>query len=64
MDFLDDVSPFEFAVFLAISEEMAEEERDRLLFEKEVFAPEDQDILSCVNEFWDDDDFPDVYLDD
>ncbi|MBF0496070.1 MAG: hypothetical protein HQK57_00170 [Deltaproteobacteria bacterium] len=61
MDFLDDVGPFEFALFLAISEEMADEERERLLFEKGMFLPEDQDILSCIDESWDDE-FPDDYL--
>ncbi|MBF0524702.1 MAG: hypothetical protein HQK56_06345 [Deltaproteobacteria bacterium] len=64
MDFFDDAGPFEFALLLALSEEMADEERNRLLLEREVFLPEDQDILSYINEFWDDGDYPDDYLED
>ncbi|MBF0527653.1 MAG: hypothetical protein HQK56_21445 [Deltaproteobacteria bacterium] len=59
MDLFDDVTPLEFGVFLAISEEMADEEKDRLLMEREIFLPEEQDILSCIDEPWPDDDFPD-----
>ncbi|MBF0509831.1 MAG: hypothetical protein HQK57_13020 [Deltaproteobacteria bacterium] len=49
MGFLDDIGPLEFAIFLASYEEMAEEEKERLMIERDIFLPDD-DLFGLEND--------------